>query len=130
MKELAGVSVTSEKLTTASIDHLQSLPKLIWLDCSGKHVDDSWVPHITRLTNLEYVKLVDTTVTIDGINAIVRLPKLHDIYFCDMAITDETLDQLRDVSRLTRLGVSNTKVTPAGIKRFQTRLPTCIVRQF
>ncbi len=129
-KELTSVSVASKQLTVTSVDCLQSLPNLYWLECSGRQVDDSWVPNITNLKTVQCVELNDTRVKNDGIAELVRMPKLHGIYFCDMAIADETIDRLQGSSRLTRLGLHNTKVTPAAIKRFQTRLPTCIVRQF
>jgi hypothetical protein len=129
-KDLFSVGVTSKQLTVASVDHLQGLPKLYWLACSGQQVDDSWVPHIVELKTVQCIQLTDARVSDRGIAELVRMPLLHGIYFSDMPISDATLDQLHGMTKLTRLGLHQTQATKEGVKRFQTALPSCVVRQF
>lgn len=94
----------SFQITDNQLVHLSTFPCLRRLDLTGTKVSDTGMDLVAGLTNLE-VLILDRT-----------------------ALSDAGLVKLEKLSRLRRISVIDTGVTPAAIQQFSTLHPDCDVR--
>ena len=71
------------------------------------------------------LKGVDLTVKAGEFLA--RLPKLEALDLSETGVTDAILDEIATLKQLKVLVVAGTKITPAGLERFQKARPDCKV---
>lgn len=102
---------------------LAELHTLIWLDVVGVPLTDDAAIHISRLENLERLRIDETPITDAGLIHLARLPKLHTLNLSSTPITDAGLTHLAKVSNLKELYIQKTQVTPAGTAKLQQALP-------
>jgi hypothetical protein len=105
--ELESLAVESRNVTAAGYEPLRAM-KLMMLVLgrdkrSGQNVDDSFMPVIAKLTQVQYLYL-------DGTR-----------------ITDAGLTQLHGATALREIGLTQTEVTAKGIEDLKAALPNCRV---
>ena len=72
---------------------------------------------------LEELDLSQTAVTDDSLESVARLIKLTTLWLNETKITDQGLEKLRSLKRLEQLDVSGTQVTADGIAKLRASLP-------
>jgi hypothetical protein len=123
-------------LTEEDFAILQDLPGLQMLDLThfGKpaslgnigcpEITDAAIPHIIKLQNLQFLLLVNSKVTDEGVVTLCdNLPKLKWIQLSGTPITDVSLEALAELPDLKSLDVQETNVTLEGVRRFDRRHP-------
>jgi hypothetical protein len=74
--------------------------------------------------------LIDTNVSDAGL---AYLQGMHTLYQLRLdnntRVTDAGLASLKGLSQLSQLGLHGTKVTDAGVKKFQQALPKCKIQR-
>jgi hypothetical protein len=94
--------VLKDNITDRSLAELHRLPRLSSLYLEQSSVTDVGMPDLQKLTSLQFLSLAGTALTDAGLLALVG-------------------------SKLRCVAVQKTKVTAAGIKRFQQKMPGCFV---
>ena len=102
LTELTNLQFGGTAVTDDGLKHLRGLTKLGTLAVS-QHVTDAGLVHLLPLTGLRYLILLNT------------------------AVTDEGLKTVAKMTWLTRLNLTGTKVTPAGVAAFRAAVPKCEV---
>lgn len=101
MTNVKGVNMLDLNETMISNESIALLTKLEYvkeLRLKGCHlVDDACIPHLNQLTQLEFLHLNHTGVTLDGLLKLTALTRLHTLLF---SVTDESgigekMNQLR-----------------------------------
>ena len=83
-----------------------------------------YIRDLHQLEELE-IELDETQITDDELENLRELDRLKELEIYGSQITDAGLKHLRGLSHLRRLGVAGTKVTDAGVKTLQQALPNC-----
>ena len=111
-------------ITGEGIPYLARLPRLEWIDLSWTKVDDA---HLAGLAGLMALRRIDLTnnpqVHGSFLRNVVVLPHLETLVLRHSAITDESLDYLKDAVSLQSLMIDSTVVTNAGLP-YLAMIPT------
>jgi hypothetical protein len=67
----------------------------------------------------------ESTITNSALKHIGEKESLHMLRIHSASVTDEGLFHLENLPQLKELILSQTKVTPDGVKRLQQALPNC-----
>ena len=78
-------------------------------------------------TKLEFLVLQEAGISDDQLQALVELP-LRELILNKNPITDVGLQHLERMKNLKTLGITDTEVTSAGVKKLKQALPKCRVR--
>ncbi len=114
-------------IATPSIESMEELEKLPMLneleinsiDCTERHMEA-----IGRL-NLRKFALYNSGLNDALIKHLSKLTQLEYLKISDGQISDEGLMELRNLKLLRDMDVRQTQVTPAGIAAFQKEVPGC-----
>jgi hypothetical protein len=138
----------SGRVTDASLVHLQGLPQLRTLHFGANNVTDAGLASLSGLASLErlemrWMRITDAGlkhleglprlralwlgegITDAGLVHVIRFAHLEELSLLESRVTDDGLQQLRCLGGLQRLDLRGTKVTEAGVKKFQQALPNC-----
>jgi hypothetical protein len=89
---LGGTFITDEELRQS----LPAVPNLKGLDLKQTHlITDAVVPHITKLSHLQYVNLEGTALTPQGIKALALHPSVTIVQVYSGAISQQEIDAIR-----------------------------------
>lgn len=120
------------RMTSAGFSRLADL-KLPRVNSIGLNhcpsLDDECLRHVARIPSLTMVTLNDSTgYSQKGLAFILALPHLTylDLRGC-VQVDDAWVETLAKCRTLTQLGVTATKMTPAGVGRLREALPNCHV---
>lgn len=107
-----------------NIEHIRSLRSL---DLTDTLIEDENAlthlnPNLRELSLKGRHHLKDATMT-----ELLRLPGLHTLSLENQDISDTAIPVLSKLKNLEYLDVSNTHLTPDGIKTLQKALPDCVV---
>ena len=103
MKRLGRLQFDDDALTEiAGIDTLRSLTL-----SDGAKVTDAGVQHLSRLKQLEELRLEDTSLTNKGLQGLCDLARLRVLQLSNTRITDDGLVSLRRLSKLEGLYIHN-----------------------
>lgn len=101
LTRLKGVNMLDLNETMISNESIALLTKLEYvkeLRLKGCHsIDDECIPHLNQLTQLEFLHLNHTGVTLDGLLKLTALTRLHTLLFsvADESGIDEKMIKLR-----------------------------------
>jgi hypothetical protein len=104
--------------------NLQALP-LEWLSLNACNLSNDDLRQVARMRGLRFLMLETVPVDGRGLRHLASLPQLEEICAHHCGITDDTLDGLLELHRLRILGLQETRLTDAGLKRVHAALPDC-----
>jgi hypothetical protein len=121
--ELAG----AKDLTDRSAELIATLPELRELELSCDGITDAGAAAIAKLRHLRKLELSCPKVSDAGIRHLAALKELEELDIGNTAATDACLADLATLPRLKELWAIGTKITRAGIERFERQRPGCVV---
>jgi Leucine Rich repeat len=120
-------------VTDAGVAHLAGLKQLRYIHLSTSQITDKSLAVFATFPELTGLSLQFNHFTDEGLKHVAGLSELESLWVCrekedgSNNITDMGLTPLRNLTRLTELGVQHTRVTPAGVKSFLQFVPGCKV---
>jgi len=110
------------------IAKLKTLVALQSLDLSETQVSGPGLKTVALLPKLERLRLWKASKIDDrALFPIAGMKRLSLLDLAETAVTDKGLDQLDGMNQLRQLFVGGTKVTAAGVEKFQQSHPACLV---
>jgi hypothetical protein len=155
--ELNTLNLANTRFGDGGLLHMSQFPQLEYLLLMQTNVTGSGIPYLAQRESrgIRMVSLEKCPITDVSIGAGIEIPdgwrylvldgaKFTDKGFCRLKfpqsieqidldetdVTDVSLDHLQGLTKLEIIEISNTKITPDGIKRFNNRLPNCAVAGF
>jgi len=109
----------------ANIDIDDTIPGKagVKLDLRKTEITDGGLQRVVALSPILELYLSDTKITDAGLAHLSGLKPLQRLYLNDTSVTDAGLANLRGLTNLQVLTVGGTKVTAAGVKNLQKSLP-------
>lgn len=109
----------TDALTNESLRHLSRLKNLKLLSIRGTGITDEGVKFLERMTGLETLCLVDTSVTGSGLEQLGRLSNLKHLELGGSKIKNEYLGFLKQFPELKILGLARTLVDDRGVEHLR-----------
>jgi hypothetical protein len=100
--------------------------KIGWLSYPGDHfpeITDDSLENLDGLTHLIWLDLSGTAVTDAGLQRVAQLTGLKELYLNHTAVTDAGLVHLEQLDQLHVLGLEGTQTTDAGRRKLREKLP-------
>ncbi len=117
LKQLTTVDV-SQNISLFSLEGLNYLPELTYLNCSETNVDD-----LTPLSKLKILQRLDISKTkVETLRPVQLIKTLQGIDCSGTKIKPKSLDYLIGLPNLTMLRAKNINISDAEIKEFETIL--------
>jgi hypothetical protein len=122
-------------VTDAGVAHLRGHRTLRYVHLSSSRITDKSLEVFGKMPQLEGLSLQYNRFTDEGLGHVAQLTNLTSLWVCGpegrepSSITDAGLRQLEGLNKLTKLGIRNTKVTPAGVAAFTKAVPGCHIAQ-
>jgi eukaryotic-like serine/threonine-protein kinase len=107
------------------LGELKRFPKLRELLLQNAHVTDAGLAGAPTLPSLDTLEFDAAPISEVGLKHIGACKGLVRLGFAHMRIGDDDLSCFADLSKLARLTLQETDVTPAGVAAFQAKLPNC-----
>jgi hypothetical protein len=146
LRNLKDLRIAHNDISDAGLIHLQDLSQLEWLSIEDTRVTDAGLAHLRNLDSLQCLIAWGTRIGDAGLVWLHKLP-LQLVNLRGTLITDEGLAGLSaiaalqmvqvnvtpipnvaDAARYVRYGiVTQPRITPAGMKALQEKLPNCRV---
>ena len=92
-----------------------------------REVTDAGLVHLSGLTSLQTLYLIDTQITDAGLVHLAGLTSLQTLILWSTQITGPGLVHLRGLTSLQELFLSDTQITDAGVAKLKEVLPDCSV---
>jgi hypothetical protein len=106
---------------------LASMPNLDTLDLAETGLTDDTLQNVGSLEHLKKLNIVRNDISDARLDVISNFP-LTELKVSDTKITDIGLASLSEIKTLNHLACTGCDgITPAGIERFQKKLPECQV---
>ena len=123
MSHVQSLGLDDTPVTDDSLLLLEKMSNLtaLWLDRSK--VSSEGLAYLKRFDKIEKLDLDGLTFNASDLKHLESLPKLATLYLSDMPLTDDDLDHLKPIETMRRLYLSGTKVTKAGVARFNQAMP-------
>jgi hypothetical protein len=119
LRGLKGLALNKSTLTRDALAVVGALQTLYTLDLDDTHCDDTWMPHIARLSNLTSLSLDGTNVSDTGIGDLANLQNLERLKLSRTLITDASLEIISRFERLVVLDLSRTAIKGSGIQHLR-----------
>ena len=107
-------------VSNAGINHISGFTSLRALRLSGSNgrttVDDDAAVAVSKLTNLRVLSLDKLFFGADGIEQLLSLKNLQEIYLAETLVDDETLQLLPGFPCLKKLRLSRNQITDIGLR--------------
>jgi len=103
-------------ITDEGLEHLSELTNLESLSLVDTQVTEESLAHLENLTRLEFLELSGPNVTDAGMDHLKGLANLEVLLLDDTKVGDAGLEQLRELHNLRVLGLWNTEVSDAGLR--------------
>lgn len=157
LKDLEVLGLNNTGLDDAGLAHLKGLAKLRVLRLSGSvRLSDKCAETINGFTALEELSL-PSTFGGAGVRKLTALKKVRDLYLGGITsltdteikflaesmpelealelgsfgigteITDDAIPHFAKMTKLKKLGIAGSQLTPAGLKKLRAALPNCTV---
>ena len=111
-KQLASVQLYG-RFAADALRPLQQLHHMCELDISA--ITDAHMQALSTMTQLRRLRLVDSSVTAEGLHLLGRLTKLEVLDIAQSAISDQALAALGSLHQLRTLNLSYTSITGTGL---------------
>jgi hypothetical protein len=122
VKELGGTAQPSFSSMASVVFERNNAENVFFLD--DKHIRDDDLKIFASAEMTRSLHLLHNEITDEGL---VHLKNLRHLQFLDLRhnheITDEGLKHLENMPEMEQLILIGTKVTPAGVKKLQTKMP-------
>ena len=89
------------------------------IDLNETAIRDADLKGVPTLKGLQSLGLYRTEVTDAGLAELSRFPNLNEVELSYTAISDEGFSALKKLTKLKRLFLYGSRVTPAGVEKFQ-----------
>lgn len=122
---LRKLSLRSTNINDSGIAVLPN--QFTWLDLSETNISDHSSAHFSRLSNLEYLTLVRTSIGAEMVRTCLSLPTLRVLDVSNSNVDDSVADQDIGTS-LEAISVYATRMTTTGIEKLRSRYPTLAVQ--
>jgi Leucine-rich repeat (LRR) protein len=107
---------TDERLAQAG-----QLSELMYLSVEGGQVTDAGLEHVTGLTKLRSLDLLDTPVTNIGLASLNRLTSLEMLTLSGTKVTDEGMSHLKGMPLLDSLSLDDSPISDVGLANTTAR---------
>ena len=91
----------------------------------GPRITDAGLVHLAGLSGLEALRLDYSTVTGAGLAHLRNLTLLRYLGLRRCPVTDDAISHITALPSLRNLDVSDTEITPSGLKTLKEALPEC-----
>lgn len=108
------------------IEGLESLShsKIYDLDLSDTAFDVSWLPDLSKMSNLTSLHVSDTQLDDPLLGEIVKqLPNLRNLSLAGTAVTSSGLSQLGKMKQLKYINIADCKLESSDVRALEGRLP-------
>ena len=123
---LVNVSFNGPRFGDADLAHLEGADRLHSLYLPGTRVTNAGVKeHVSRLTALRNLYLVETAISNAGLEHLHALPNLAVLYLDGTAVSDDGVEHLAALTGLGALSLKATAVTESGAQKLRKALPRC-----
>jgi beta-lactamase regulating signal transducer with metallopeptidase domain/Leucine-rich repeat (LRR) protein len=129
LKELRFLSLNSSHITDPGIAHLVALPKLTEFYLGGQLLTDESLRAVSRFPSLTHFTLRgsnDGRLTVQGLQQLKNSPQLC-VLTIDMFNSSTDFLGLRELTRLSVLGFSMTRITPYEVAQLEEALPGTLI---
>ncbi len=119
---------TTVSFTDEGLESLSGLKNLQTLSLVSSKASDSGLAAIAKSAKkLVQLRTVGFGITNGGVAVLKPLTNLRVLELSNSLIDDDCIDTLSQLKWLDCLVVQGTRITPAGVKRLQQKLPKCKV---
>jgi hypothetical protein len=131
LKVLESLKLNDSQITDESLRILSQLPRLKELDVQGSRVTNDGLKHISRMHQLESLWVCslegkcNLAISDDGLVHLRELSQLQVLGLQGTGVTDAGFDQLAGLTSLRELFVANALVRDQA--RLQSALPNCVI---
>jgi hypothetical protein len=122
---LEELQITGSSITGAGLEHLEERKGLKVLDLSGSKIDDEGIAKLLGFSMLRELRLAGCPIGDQGVNLLAQVDGVQILDLSNTQVTDNALGILKKHGTLKTLVLTGTRVTPAGIKDFETATPNC-----
>jgi Leucine-rich repeat (LRR) protein len=123
---LRKLDLSQTKITDAGMEHLNSLPRVVELNCYfAEFLTDDAVRHLRGWKNLEHLNLHGTRI---GSKSLAHLAQITSLRWLDVGFTDvddEGFEALASLTRLEHLGIGGNHLNGSALKLLKL-LPSLI----
>lgn len=125
LTKLRTLDLESTQISDASLVYLQGFKELQTLNLGSTPITGRGLQHLSEMTSIESLNLdfTDESLTDDAIKQLKGLTKLKTLVLSNSSVTDAGLETLKALTNLETLNVEGTFVTDAGVADFQKALP-------
>jgi hypothetical protein len=124
LKDLRLVGTPISNRDTAMIARCHGL-RTLCLDETG--ISNGALMHLGRMTELECLSLNHTRIDGEGVRHLAELPHLQWLSMIGTGVGDDAVEDIGKHRYLTSLSIVGTRMTPAGLRRLRSLLPTCAI---
>ncbi len=121
--------IDRNSITGTGFRHLLNLKRLTWIDLIDCPIDDDGMEVIAKFPHFEKLALLNTRITDDGVDQLRNVASLKILDLdCNSPsnnsrITDRCIDTLSKIAGLNAVGLRNTLITADGIQRLSELKP-------
>jgi len=126
---LRGIDLSGTDVTDACVPHLLEFPHLIWITLDGTHVTGAGLARLSRLKNFRMLELNGCPIGATGFRELSQLSNLSTIGLWNTGMTDNDLEQLDGLARLSILRVGGNIVSADAVRRFSETHPHCKIER-
>ena len=129
-KHLKRLNLRGTKITDSTLEVLEGVLSLEWLDIGWAQVTDTGLDHLSSLTNLRALTMGGNKLTGAALQVLRQLPQLEyldiggtqrtDSGLWSMLLTDEGVQAIASVAELRELRMAGTGITGRGITTLKT----------
>lgn len=128
LPRLEQLNLHGSKISDAGVDHLLALKSLRSLSFYGTAVGDDGLRRLRGHATLESLDLRQSQATNAGLAHLATMPALKSLLLSGVAgITDAAVPHLAKLTKLRELNVTDSKISPAGLRELKRALPNCQV---
>jgi len=118
LRRLAGDDLIGTRITARGLKHLQSLKNLRRL-AVGVPLNDAALEQLGKLTKLEFLGPLASSVTDVGLAKLAGMTKLEYLVLRDTQVTDAGLEHVQKMTGLRGLWLENTSITDSGLRHLK-----------
>lgn len=124
-KHLKRLNLHGTKITDSTLEILEGVTSLEWLDIGWAQITDTGLDHLSSLNNLRALAMGGNKLTSASLQVLRQLPQLEyldiggtqrtDSGLWSMLLTDDGIQSIASVTELRELRMAGTSVTGRGI---------------